>query len=77
VILNDLVPAEGVQRDLFIDGHKQSEQVMAVLDEINQRFGRHTLKIASEGFKAPWKMKQNFKSPDYTCDWDGVIKVYK
>jgi DNA polymerase V len=81
VILNDLVPAEGVQLDLFFDRSaeaqsKQSEKLMAVMDEINLRYGRQTLKLGSEGFKSPWKMKQNFKTPNYTCDWDGLIKAY-
>jgi DNA polymerase V len=81
VILNDLVPAEGVQLDLFFDRSagalsKQSEKLMAVMDEINLRYGRQTLKLGSEGFKSPWKMKQNFKTPNYTCDWEGLIKAY-
>jgi len=79
VLLNDLVPDEGRQRDLFFDGSEsndsQSIQVMAVLDAINQRYGRQTLKLGSEGFKAPWKMKQNFKSPGYTTHWNELIQV--
>ncbi|MEQ1529212.1 MAG: translesion error-prone DNA polymerase V subunit UmuC [Methylococcales bacterium] len=81
VILNDLVPAEGIQLDLFFDQSVgaqsiQSEKLMAVMDEINHRFGRQTLKLGSEGFNAPWKMKQNFKTPNYTCEWGGLLKVY-
>ena len=74
VLLNDLVPDEGRQADLFFDAseanHAQSAKLMAVLDAINQRYGRQTLKLGSEGFKAPWKMKQNFKSPGYTVGAD-------
>ncbi len=51
VLLNDLVPAEGVQRDLFFDRPVQSVNVMAVLDATNQRYGRQTVKLGSEGFK--------------------------
>ncbi|NOU22160.1 MAG: translesion error-prone DNA polymerase V subunit UmuC [Methyloglobulus sp.] len=79
VMLNDLVPAAGVQQDMFFGqaiSTMKSEKVMAVLDAVNQRYGRQTLKLASEGFKAPWQMKQEFKTPDYTCDWDGLIKAY-
>lgn len=78
VMLNGLVSAAGVQQDLFFgNGNtKKSEKVMAALDSINQRYGRQTLKVASEGFNAPWKMKQEFKTPDYTCDWKGLIKAY-
>ncbi len=79
VMLNDLVPAAGIQQDMFFGqaiSAMKSEKVMAVLDSVNQRYGRQTLKLASEGFKAPWQMKQEFKTPDYTCDWDGLIKAY-
>ena len=79
VLLNDLVPDEGRQADLFFDAseanHAQSAKLMAVLDAINQRYGRHTLKLGSEGFKAPWKMKQNFKSPGYTTHWNELIQA--
>lgn len=79
VILNDLVPLEGVQRDLFFDeadaAIDKRARVTLALDEINQRFGRQSLRLASQGFKAPWKMKQNFKSPGYTTDWKGLIQV--
>jgi DNA polymerase V len=79
VLLNDLVPDEGRQRDLFFDAseprYTQSAKVMAVLDAINQRYGRQTLKLGSEGFKAPWKMKQNFKSPGYTTNWNELIQA--
>jgi DNA polymerase V len=48
---------------------------MAVLDAINQRYGRQTLKLGSAGFKAHWKMKQNFKSPGYTTNWNELIQA--
>jgi DNA polymerase V len=79
VILNGLVPGAGIQRDLFSNAedakYNQSTKVMAVLDAINQRYGRQTLKLASEGFNAPWKMKQNLKSPSYTTNWNELVHV--
>ncbi len=79
VLLNDLVPEEGVQRDLFLDlsdpQRNKCAKAMAVLDAVNQRYGRQTLKLGREGFKAPWKMKQEFKSPCYTTKWSDLVKV--
>lgn len=73
------MPDEGRRTDLFFDAseanYAQSAKLMAVLDAINQRYGRQTLKLGSEGFKAPWKMKQNFKSPRYTTHWDELIQA--
>ncbi|MDD5462516.1 MAG: DUF4113 domain-containing protein [Methylococcales bacterium] len=79
VLLNDLVPEAGRQRDLFFDAtepnYAQSAKVMAVLDPINQRYGRQTLKLENEGFKALWQMKQNFKSLGYTTHWNELIQA--
>lgn len=79
VILNDLVPAAGVQHDLFFGSDPKTakaEKVMATMDAINGRYGRQTVKVASEGFNAPWKMKQEMLSPEYTTDWSGLIKAF-
>ena len=82
VMLNDLVPAAECSTGFIfrqISGSAQSmqtEKLMAVLDEVNRRYGRQTLKLGSEGVKSPWKMKQNLKTPNYTCDWNGLIQAY-
>ncbi len=46
---------------------------MSAMDAINRKMGRESIKLASEGFKRPWKMRQENKSPNYTTDWGGVI----
>ncbi len=67
------------QSDLFFDASAancaQNAKVMAILDAINQRYERQTLKLGSEGFKAPWKMQQNFRSPGYTTNWNELIQA--
>ncbi len=77
IMLSHLVPATGIQTDLF--HHTQptlkSDQLMQAMDSINRKMGRDTLKLASEGFKRPWKMKQGNKSPCYTTKWNELIKV--
>jgi DNA polymerase V len=40
------------------DIDSRASQLMRVMDQINARMGRGTIKLASEGFKQPWKMKQ-------------------
>jgi len=58
-------------------GPIQSSKLMSVMDQINARMGRGTIKLASEGFRQPWKMKQGNKSPNYTTNWDELICVVK
>lgn len=48
--------------------HKKDD-LMSVLDGINQKFGRHTIKLAAEGFSKPWAMRADMQSPHYTTQW--------
>ena len=77
IMLSELVPAEGVQTDLFSREQVslKSDELMIVLDEINRKMGKDSIKLASEGFKKPWKMKQENKSPSYTTNWDELVRV--
>lgn len=78
-MLSELVSRQYRQIDLSgsIDTDAKSSQLMCVIDQINARMGRGTLKLASEGFKQPWKMKQGNKSPNYTTCWDELICVLR
>ncbi|PPD56794.1 MAG: DNA polymerase V subunit UmuC [Methylotenera sp.] len=71
VMLSELVPAEGVQTDLFsmMQQTPKSNKLMLTMDSINRKMGKEAIKLASEGFKRPWKMKQENKSPSYTTKW--------
>ncbi len=77
VMLSNLVSTHNRQSDLFslelVD--TKSDNLMQVIDQINARMGRNTLKLASQGFRQPWKMKQGNKSPSYTTSWDELICV--
>lgn len=77
VMLDQLTSSAGIQTDLFSTSQvsPRSNQLMQVLDQINQRMGKETVKVASEGFSRPWTMKQENKSPHYTTDWNDIIKV--
>jgi DNA polymerase V len=77
IMLSELVPASGIQTDLFsnMQPDPKSERLMQVMDLINRKMGKETIKVASEGFKRPWKMKQENKSPCYTTNWDELLKV--
>ena len=77
VMLSELVPAQGVQTDLFstIQASPKSTALMLAMDSINKKMGKESIKLASEGFKRPWKMRQENKSPSYTTSWDDLPKV--
>ena len=72
-MLSEIVPSDGSQADLFLNPISgRSGRFMAVRDEVNHKMGRQTLKVASEGYCQPWKMKQGNKSPVYTTQWAGI-----
>lgn len=76
VYFEDLVNHDYRQLDLFdqptdLALHKKDD-LMKVFDNINQKFGRHTIKLAAEGFSKPWGMRANMQSPRYTTQWSDL-----
>lgn len=61
----------GVQQaDLFTEiRDEKSDRLMSTIDQINQRFGRGTLHVASTDLTSQWKMRQDLRSPSYTTNW--------
>ncbi|RYY35636.1 MAG: Y-family DNA polymerase [Sphingobacteriaceae bacterium] len=69
-----IIPAGEVQFNLFSAHNNSREQKLAaVMDELNSRYGRGTLKIASEGFERKWVMKQEYLSKQYTTCWNDIV----
>ena len=75
VILSDLRPKSGIQADLFDETDRtKHDRLMEAVDTLNDRFGRHRLVTAAEGFE-PFKMNRSHLSQRYTTDWQQIIKV--
>ncbi len=79
VMLLDLRPAGNRQFSLLDGqggaGDARSDKLMAVLDGINQRYGRGSLRLAAEGVDRSWRMRRGNLSPGYTTDWMGLAVV--
>lgn len=77
VMLGEIVSIEGVQTDLFsqIQSSPKSSTLMTTMDQINRKMGKESIKLASEGFARPWKMKQGNKSPSYTTRWGDLPRA--
>jgi DNA polymerase V len=77
VMLSEIVPAQGQQTDMFgfrpVD--EKSSKLMVAMDAVNHRWGRQTLRMASQGYKSPWAMRQENLSPRYTTRWDEILVV--
>ena len=57
VLLDDLLPLEDRPRTLF-DAPRRSPDLMAALDAVNDRFGKKTMVLASEGMERSWQCRQ-------------------
>jgi DNA polymerase V len=76
IMLLNLTPKTMQQYDLFNNTVKRnSMDVMQVLDEINQRFGKKTLFLCAEGTQQAWRMQRNKISKRYTTHWDELAIV--
>ncbi len=56
---------------------KKSHELMRTLDAVNARHGRHALRYAGEGLDAhaPWRMRQQYRSPRFTTSWNELPTV--
>jgi DNA polymerase V len=69
VVLGGIVPLEHYQPDLLTaKPHQHAVSLMQVMDQVNARFGRDALRVASMGFrkKADWHMSCSRRSRRYT-----------
>jgi len=70
ITLCNLTSKHKMQGNLFNDTIAHSR--MKIMDIINQRW-KGKLKLGSEGVTKEWEMKAQFKSRNYTTDWDQLM----
>ena len=70
ITLCNLTSKYKVQDHLFNDTISHSR--MKIMDAINQKW-KGKLKLGSEGVTKEWEMKANFKSRNYTTNWDQLM----
>lgn len=78
VMLMDLQDdtVEQGELDLEADAGTDRGNLMSTLDELNERYGRGTLLMASAGLdgkRRVWSMKQERRTPRYTTCWDEML----
>lgn len=75
ITLMNISPATNQQFSLFSSGgagDARSQKLMGVLDGINGKYGRGTLRLATEGVDKVWLMRRGNLSPRYTTDWNSL-----
>lgn len=78
VMLSSIQP-EGVSQGSLFDSPSSTDaeacNLMALMDGINQTWGRGTIRLAAERRQHPWQMRRNRISPRYTTSWDELPPV--
>ncbi|UHG93250.1 Y-family DNA polymerase [Spirosoma oryzicola] len=74
IILSDLVPADYRQKGVFVEGpNEQLIKLAGVVDKLNYRYGKSTIRLASQMKDPEWVMKQEWLSKRYTTRWDDIL----
>lgn len=70
VLLLDLTDNSLEQGHLFASPTSgKSEALMALVDGMNKRWGRHTVFFAAQGIQQTWQTQAKWRSPRYTTSW--------
>lgn len=78
VMLSGIQP-EGVTQGSLFDSPSSTDakagNLMALMDGINQKWGRGAIRLAAEHRHHPWQMRRDRMSPNYTTSWDELPPV--
>jgi DNA polymerase V len=75
--LIDIADKHFYQNDLFHTGQSvKDDSLMALLDAVNNKFGKGTLHTAAEGMKKKWAMQQQYRSASFTTRWSSLPIIH-
>ncbi|AUD00962.1 Y-family DNA polymerase [Spirosoma pollinicola] len=76
IILSGFVPSDYRQKGIFIDGpDERLVKLSGVMDRLNQRHGRGTVRLANQSFSPDWEQNRKYLSPCYTTKWNDILSV--
>lgn len=75
VIVMGLKSERQHQFSLFEDENPKHRSLMRVIDKLNLKYKKPSVKIANQDLDKTWKMKQEHLSPRYTTAIDEIIEI--
>jgi len=76
VIVSGIIPNSQVQCNIFDSVNRlKSSKLIGVVDKINKKLGRDSIRYASQGYYRKWKLKQERLSPCYTTRWEDLLTI--
>ena len=73
IILSDLIDSKSIQSKFFVVDEKRDNNLTFVIDKINNKFNKDTLRLATQPLSPSWRMRQMKKSPSYTTSWKELL----
>jgi DNA polymerase V len=67
--------------DLFTDNQAleksnlKQKSISKAVDKLNRKYGSGSIILASNGLKQVWKVKSDQRSPNYTTEWEDILRV--
>jgi DNA polymerase V len=76
ILLSQFSPVKEAQIDLFAEKFNDNDKMSNVVDLINRRYGKNTIRSAACGTgKKDWTRRADFYSQDYTTNWKHLPKL--
>jgi len=77
VLLGQSSEEDAVQTDLITPSSTNNKKIkaMEILDQINTRFAKTSIRFAAEGREGSWKSKKDNMTPQFTTKWSDLLKV--
>jgi DNA polymerase V len=75
VIVLDIVPENPSQITLFENSNPKHKELMKTIDEINDKYGRGKIKLATQNLQKTWIMKQDDLSKCFTTRMNELIEI--
>lgn len=75
IVLSSLVESDHSQKDLWSEVPLKQHKLSNVMDKINDRYDKFSLRIATQPIKPLWGMKQTLKTQSFTTSWHELLTV--
>ena len=76
VVITEIVPEFPQQTNMFdLRQRTKYKNAMIAMDNLNNLYGNHKVRIASQGFGRKWRLKNEKLSPCYTTRFDDILKI--
>lgn len=75
IIISDLITDVNQTVDLFDNVNIIHDELLPTLESIKKKYGKHSIKLASEKLSEEWRMQRNYTSAHFTTDIDDILVV--